>query len=765
MIRVYVSHVEAEFFFDCFYPMGVSSSKKAQTRRLQDATIRDEVDLVVKDALMGSDGVGLETKIQISISTQGLDPSQVYSVVGYMSEGRDDWIYIGSTETSGGVSSISFVRNIVVDYKFETPQKIRLDLYKLEHGQEIETILPANTVLVPPNAHYMGFLECYIAEVLSAEGNRLTKKVAEKASMTVYIDELKILQNLITFDVKVTSLLVGPSGRKPKARSVYFSMYRGVCTDQDDESKNASLPQVVKSEPISISPTLDGFLTNMSWLQIHVSANSVCRGIVNQPIVLEIWESMKKGNDKRLSSGTTTYTEIQKSFKSGFPVEVGNILLSNVKIERRESFLDYVSQGLQISLFIAVDFTKSNKDSHLPDSLHYQGGPVENDYLKAIRSVVDILEHYDSDKKFPMYGFGARLPPSYTHCSHSFACNGDFFEPEVVGVDGVLEAYRKAVSSVVFHGPTNFHEIITLVGNSAAPYSQPKPGQLLRYSILLILTDGVITDMKETMNALVKCADYPVSVIIVGVGEEDFGLMEMLDADDKKLFSAELHRFAQRDIVQFVPFGKFKDSPITALARETLEEIPREVVDYFKNRGILPGNQRLEEKSEQDPFTEILQKMKGELVASILQNSNENIKDDQMQIYNVINTDKIPACHPGYYCDVAVNGTRGSNVMNQRKHEVSRAPTADLGARIYQTVREATANSASRASTPQPYSEESPLDTNLPATVCKICFDRTIDTVLLPCAHSLLCQLCASAVTDCPICRKSVSQVVRTFAT
>jgi hypothetical protein len=35
-------------------------------------------------------------------------------------------------------------------------------------------------------------------------------------------------------------------------------------------------------------------------------------------------------------------------------------------------------------------------------------------------------------------------------------------------------------------------------------------------------------------------------------------MMEELDADEKKLYSTDLKRYAERDIVQFVPFNKFK---------------------------------------------------------------------------------------------------------------------------------------------------------------------------------------------------------------
>ncbi len=42
------------------------------------------------------------------------------------------------------------------------------------------------------------------------------------------------------------------------------------------------------------------------------------------------------------------------------------------------------------------------------------------------------------------------------------------------------------------------------------------------YFILLILTDGVITDMPQTCEAIVNASSLPLSIIIVGVGDADF---------------------------------------------------------------------------------------------------------------------------------------------------------------------------------------------------------------------------------------------------
>lgn len=76
--------------------------------------------------------------------------------------------------------------------------------------------------------------------------------------------------------------------------------------------------------------------------------------------------------------------------------------------------------------------------------------------------------------------------------------------------------------------------------------------------MLLIITDGVITDMDHTRNAIVNASRLPMSIIIVGVGPADFKAMELLDGDDGVLRSTVGEAVA-RDIVQFVPFLKFKD--------------------------------------------------------------------------------------------------------------------------------------------------------------------------------------------------------------
>ena len=53
-----------------------------------------------------------------------------------------------------------------------------------------------------------------------------------------------------------------------------------------------------------------------------------------------------------------------------------------------------------------------------------------------------------------------------------------------------------------------------------------------QYLILLMLTDGVITDMADTVRTIIRVSRLPMSIIIVGVGNADFSAMDKLDCDD-----------------------------------------------------------------------------------------------------------------------------------------------------------------------------------------------------------------------------------------
>ena len=68
--------------------------------------------------------------------------------------------------------------------------------------------------------------------------------------------------------------------------------------------------------------------------------------------------------------------------------------------------------------------------------------------------------------------------------------------------------------------------------------------------ILLILTDGEIHDMQNTIDLICESSNLPLSIIITGVGNEDFTNMEILDADEEaRRLVNSMGEKAQRDLV------------------------------------------------------------------------------------------------------------------------------------------------------------------------------------------------------------------------
>ncbi|KAF2361527.1 De-etiolated protein 1 Det1 [Trinorchestia longiramus] len=250
------------------------------------------------------------------------------------------------------------------------------------------------------------------------------------------------------------------------------------------------------------------------------------------------------------------------------------------------SFLHYIRMGCQMHFTLAVDFTTSNGDMKDQSSLHYIKQGTENEYMTAIRSIGEIVQDYDSDGLFPALGFGGKL--SDGRLSHGFYMNGSKNNPNCQGVTGLLQAYYNAVNSITLHNITHLAPIINHVAGIAARNNDGRS-----YQILLMVTNGGVNDMDATKKAIVNAAEHPISIIIVGVGKEDFSDLKELDADSKRI-SYE-GKVAERDIVQFVELRKFlppngpedRAAARSALAKAVLEELPGQFMEWMRKHDAI----------------------------------------------------------------------------------------------------------------------------------------------------------------------------------
>jgi hypothetical protein len=294
---------------------------------------------------------------------------------------------------------------------------------------------------------------------------------------------------------------------------------------------------------------------------------------------LEIYDAK---HDKKLGEYSGP---LRPLINANTPIRINASTSATVNIDaiKNYSFIDYLRGGMQINLWVAIDFTGSNGAPNLPNSLHYLGSKA-NQYETAIRACGDIVAYYDYDQKFPAFGFGGKFygNPNVDHC---FPLNGNPNDPEINGIDGILQTYRTVLSNTELWGPTHFHHFIDRLNETVK--SEVSRENYNNYNILMILTDGIIEDMDDTINALVESSYLPISVIIIGIGNADFSNMDVLDADDEPLYDNN-GRKADRDLVQFVPYKDFKNDG-QKLAEQVLEEVPRQIVEFYQHKKIAPG--------------------------------------------------------------------------------------------------------------------------------------------------------------------------------
>uniref|UniRef100_A0A8D3CZ33 Copine Vb n=1 Tax=Scophthalmus maximus TaxID=52904 RepID=A0A8D3CZ33_SCOMX len=329
---------------------------------------------------------------------------------------------------------------------------------------------------------------------------------------------------------------------------------------------------------------------NPVWQPFAIPVRALCNGDYDRTIKVEVYDWDRDGSHDFIGDFTTSYRELARGQSQFNVYEVSHpshVTLLSFSVESEFTFLDYIKGGTQINFTVAIDFTASNGNPSQSTSLHYMNPYQLNAYAMALKAVGEIIQDYDSDKMFPALGFGAKLPPD-GRVSHEFPLNGNMENPYCNGIEGILEAYHQSLKTVQLYGPTNFAPVVNHVARYAAAVQDGS-----QYFVLLIITDGVISDMAQTKEAIVNGAKLPMSIIIVGVGQAEFDAMVELDGDDIRISSRG--KLAERDIVQFVPFRDYMDRTgnhvlsMARLAKDVLAEIPDQFISYMKSRGIKPN--------------------------------------------------------------------------------------------------------------------------------------------------------------------------------
>ncbi|CAK94686.1 unnamed protein product (macronuclear) [Paramecium tetraurelia] len=483
-------------------------------------------------------------------------------------------IKIDQTEVIENNQNPDFIKTFTINYFFQVQQHLKMEVHNQISSTQTQIIGQAQTTV----AEVIGSKNQLIKANLYNQSGRNNGQIFLKADhvklcreeFSIQLSGLKIRGTKLWFWDKISPFL--------RFYRLKHDIDFGVLVYETESAKD---------------------MASIKWKEIQCQAQKLCNGDYSIQIKVELWDYKKSGKHKYIGETQFCTNELiesnkakkilQKEFRSMSQrnQSLGILQFDRFSIISNYTFLDYCAGGQQINLMLAIDFTASNEEYHNPNSLHHlpsNGYPSQ--YLQAINSVVEILIHYDYDKRVPLYGFGCK-PKMKNHNTsqtiHLFPLNDNPDDPEVYGLDGIVECYKKSLPQLHFDGPTYLHPTLQKAMEMA---KKCKNQGSENYHVLLILTDGQTDDMLDSIDDIIASSYLPLSIIIVGIGNANFKNMKILDNDNKSMVDSKGNK-AIRDLVQFVPFNQFKGDP-TQLSNKVLEELPTQLLEYMKLVEIRP---------------------------------------------------------------------------------------------------------------------------------------------------------------------------------
>ena len=476
----------------------------------------------------------LKEKVALRVSLSNIQKNSGYNIQIFNTAGGINTPLGQSENLEKDESGNAYLKtSILIDYYFEREQPL------------LVTIICSKEGLPPMNYNVQTTLGC----IIGSRKNTLIKPIPDSKSgenLVITAEKMQQGEDLLDFSLDIkTNIPVNWDEIKNKfifkLNSGGNPVYQSECINERGQFEKVKIPTGILAKGINLD-----FIDCKNKSIVNINTN--IEELINKKII-----NIKMSRN-RIFTATST-SRITKNF----------------------TFVDYLKAGVQIGLSVAIDFTGSNGNPNDVRSLHYIGGAEPNQYERAIYACGNIVAYYDYDQMFPCYGFGAKINEQPTPI-FNLNLQGN---PNIHLIPNIIQEYHKALNVVKLWGPTHFGPIIKTTNNIIR-----QENDKLKYNILMILTDGMIDDIDDTVNELVNGSFLPLSVIIIGIGRADFSAMKVLDADENPLVSTGGVR-AARDLVQFVPFLNYENDP-QRLAQEVLAEIPKQILQYYELNNLDP---------------------------------------------------------------------------------------------------------------------------------------------------------------------------------
>ena len=321
---------------------------------------------------------------------------------------------------------------------------------------------------------------------------------------------------------------------------------------------------------------------NPKWQPFRIRSSQISKNEMRTPIKIKF---LYYENDLEKSLGEAVFTLDQiLNGSTLFPLldktkqkRLGSLRIKCQVLEKMNYLTEDLSEA-KLNIILGIDFSDSQKRINCSDSTHLkEDDQVSSQYEAGLTNLFNLLYDLNCKQEIPVYGFGGLKTSSSPKArkEENMSCFSITRNPtnyKVSSLTEVIDDYKKCILNNTLGGHANFAEIIQKAIGIAS-FNQLQGDK--EYTILVLLTDGIIQDLENTLNSIIEAANIPLSIIMIGIGDGDFESFENLDSQ------LGMYETARRDYVSFIAYRDFIEDT-NQLKKKLMQEIPEQILEYVE---------------------------------------------------------------------------------------------------------------------------------------------------------------------------------------
>lgn len=334
------------------------------------------------------------SRIEMTLSCRNLlnmdvlSKSDPYCIVSMKEPWQERYFEVGRTEIIYDNLNPEWAKKFVLNFNFETVQKMKFEVWDQD----------------PDGQDFLGSFETTLADIVSFSGRQFAGNLTGIPG--------RVCGQIIMVTEEVASckqiINVKFSAKNLTKLSWFVSNDPFLVISRANEDGSFSV--VTRTETIN-------WTQNPVWKPIVMRVTTLCNADLDRSLRLDCYDHRSNGSHKLIGSCHTSLRMLSQNNERHLPLvnaakqrsnrsytNSGMLEVLSIDVTEELSFLDYIRGGTQMHFAVAIDFTASNGAPSDPNSLHYLDMHRPNCYEIALKSVGDIIEHYDSSKLYPAFG-------------------------------------------------------------------------------------------------------------------------------------------------------------------------------------------------------------------------------------------------------------------------------------------------------------------------------------------------------------------------